>query len=354
MKKKILAGAIASALALTLAGCSSSSSEKKETITGQAIDGLLWNMSCSASDASAAMTDQQGRYTIEVPPAVATSSNVSCTSTPQTRDMALYDPADPDNPDAVFEGELTAPAGSRNVTPVTSLVVALRGEGADLAEAQTLASEILGVDVVSLDSDPTQDPDVYAAAQTVHQVVNTIAAAARSDDNTIPPQAAYRAVMQSLADTVRESREAGETINLNDSTSVAEVTRDTVTRAASAVAAAAGMDEAATEKFTAGLTAPARTDAIAAATETTSATVQQTATSIRTEIEDAETALTPAEITEAANKAQRETAKVAEKQLETVAPNRPAPIILPITPPPSGGTGAGNDAGTGSGQVVGG
>ncbi|MBN2866029.1 MAG: hypothetical protein JXK16_08485, partial [Thiotrichales bacterium] len=236
--KTSLSASIALAIATGLTGCGSGDtiSAPPPTVSGVAVDGLLSGMFCyadinnnsvfdSGTDIAAEnLTGPLGNYSITGDGA--DSATTICRAEDGAEDQATGEP---------FSGQLSAPAGSTVVSPVTTLIVALGGD----ANAEEAARSILGLDsTVNLKANPLQTPALAKAAAQIQAVVTAISNAISQQTGSTNKQQQNAIVAETFKALAQNA--AGQTSPLTNSTVLA----NTINSATSAITGTSTNDAA--------------------------------------------------------------------------------------------------------------
>ncbi|WP_051640873.1 family 16 glycosylhydrolase [Thiomicrorhabdus sp. Milos-T2] len=171
-QRRLLA-TLALAIATGLAGCGSGEKITAPTSLGfSAIDGYLSGMFCyadmnsnkvydqSIDIAATSLTDAKGNFTI-TGVGIENTSTI-CRAEANSRDQSTGE---------TFSGQLSAPPGSKHVTPVTTLIMALGGD----STAEASVRSLLGLDnAIDLKADPLSNPALAKAAAKIQAIVAAV------------------------------------------------------------------------------------------------------------------------------------------------------------------------------------
>ena len=167
---------LVAAMAIALSGCggSSSSSSGSVTLSGTAVDGYLVGSEVCVDDNADGVVDA-GEETC-TDSATDATGDFSVTAT-ATAPVIIRGGSDATT-GLVFEGELTAPAGSTMITPLTTVMQALMlSESDPKSEADALAAvqamfNLGATDITAVD--PMSDVNLYARSVIAHTVMERI------------------------------------------------------------------------------------------------------------------------------------------------------------------------------------
>jgi hypothetical protein len=162
-------------MAIALSGCggSSSSSSGSVTLSGTAVDGYLVGSEVCVDDNADGVVDAGETCTASATDA---TGDFSVTAT-ATAPVIIRGGSDATT-GLVFEGELTAPAGSTMITPLTTVMQALMlSESDPKSEADALAAvqamfNLGATDITAVD--PMSDVNLYARSVIAHTVMERI------------------------------------------------------------------------------------------------------------------------------------------------------------------------------------
>ena len=169
---------LVAAMAIALSGCggsssSSSSSSGSVTLSGTAVDGYLVGSEVCVDDNADGVVDAGETCTASATDA---TGDFSVTAT-ATAPVIIRGGSDATT-GLVFEGELTAPAGSTMITPLTTVMQALMlSESDPKSEADALAAvqamfNLGATDITAVD--PMSDVNLYARSVIAHTVMERI------------------------------------------------------------------------------------------------------------------------------------------------------------------------------------
>ena len=168
---------LVAAMAIALSGCggsssSSSSSSGSVTLSGTAVDGYLVGSEVCVDDNADGVVDAGETCTASATDA---TGDFSVTAT-ATAPVIIRGGSDATT-GLVFEGELTAPAGSTMITPITTVMQGLMVADATVTEASALASVQTMFNLGATDirtTDPMVDADLLARSVIAHTVMDRI------------------------------------------------------------------------------------------------------------------------------------------------------------------------------------
>jgi hypothetical protein len=304
MKIKVVSS-VAAAILLGLSGCSSdggSDVSNVKTTSGVAIDGLLSgatvcidtdnNALCSDEETSnKTTTDAQGNFSIT---SNASGPLVAVGGT----DLSTNQP---------FTGTLKAPAGSKVITPLTSVVQAMVENGKSVEEAKTAVTNALGlngVDITSFDpiNSATTDADnakkvlaVQAQIQTIsHAVAATVANADTDETIANTMDDAFKEIASQFESATEEVTLSAGTI----SSIITETAKSVYTDTAKQTAVEEKANDAAKSTYVAATVAKESIAASEDFTTTYDAAITVVNTTLQTAVESAETNATIPEETD--------------------------------------------------------